>query len=266
MKITMEARLVESFRGDWSPLGEELHDPEVARDFVVSLEPTHGPAVVRVSAAGGPGRAASALRGDWLCDPRTPAANRKVPPLPWDRAAGSSAAAWSAGMQAVEAWESCPSHVWMLRVAAFMRLSRRLVFAAQCACLRDFMRAARLRGDGSEGDFDASGLEESERWAWAGVGRPPAPATDFRLPAGGDEREASYAEAARRTAAAIPARRPAASNAINYGAALPLAACGYPEAELAASVRRAIQLVWVLRSSALRWHAQSASSRGGSGR
>lgn len=73
----MKARVVESFRGRWSPLGEAFHDPGVALDYVASLEPTHGPTVVRVEATGGSDEERRELGRDWLCE-----GGRGARPLP----------------------------------------------------------------------------------------------------------------------------------------------------------------------------------------
>ena len=45
----MMARVVESFRGPWSPYGDAIRDPGVALDAAAYLEASHGPTVLRVA-------------------------------------------------------------------------------------------------------------------------------------------------------------------------------------------------------------------------
>ena len=132
-RVTFEARVVESFRGEWSPLDDVFHDPGVALDFVRHLRPTHGPTVVRARATGGLRSERVLVSGDWFCDDRGDA-NVAVPQPRWDHTEES--ARWAAALPAITAWELCSRLPWLLEVAADVGVDRRVVTRCACACAR----------------------------------------------------------------------------------------------------------------------------------
>ena len=64
----MSAKLVEAAGAPWSPLDEEFHDPDVAVDFLSSLDPRLGPTVVKVGDPTGREPSKERLVGWWLCE------------------------------------------------------------------------------------------------------------------------------------------------------------------------------------------------------
>lgn len=230
--ITMSARVVESFRGPWSPLGGALHDPDVARDFVGHLEPTHGPTVVRVS--GGP----PWLRGDWLCDTgERLGLNSPVRPFEWS--VDSRGRRYWRGKQLIDAWERCDDPLWLARLVANhgKRLRRNLV-AAALDCARAVaggspeLEAVIAAGEASR-PGDARFINEPWRVAASPHAGPAAarnPARNAALAAGGDDGFVAI------TAESSIADSVAASL---YGAA--------PLARLTAAVRARVKTIDVLR-------------------
>lgn len=133
----MAARLVEAAGGEWMPLGEEAHDPGVARDFVASLQPTHGPAVVRVEASGGTTRERDMVAGDWLCDGRD-GGNLRVPAASWDGEVESLR--WTEDHpEWLEAWEACERADWMLWQYAILDPPSCGVVRAACELARGML-------------------------------------------------------------------------------------------------------------------------------
>lgn len=253
----MSARLVEAEGAAWQPFGDELQDPGVARDFVSSLSPEFGPTVVRVTASGGAAKARASIGGDWLCDASSSPRGRKSPPLQW-LWAGREAEAWASGLQTVEAWEGCPRHRWMLAAAGYVGVQKRLIVSAQCACVRSFMRAARIDNLGEmQSDFEAS--ERISGGAEAGRRAGRRAERVYAMPPG-DGR----ARLAAASNAALEAWRELHDGVpIQYDATARLVAAGMPEEELCAAVRQAIPLLIVMRKRAAMWHMQSPRSRGG---
>lgn len=100
---TFSARVAEAFRGTWSAATDPIHDPDVAMDFVSSLEPRYGPTILRVAADGD---TFWRVVGDWLCgDPMT-GQNVRIPPPRW---VFGPLGGWDwASQQTVDAWESAP--------------------------------------------------------------------------------------------------------------------------------------------------------------
>lgn len=147
--VSMSARLVESFRGAWSPMDESFTDHGIAIDFVRHLEPTHGPTVVRVTVDGGAPR----LAGDWLCDVgHRLGKNTRLASPRWDFS--RSAAAWSRTKYLIDAWETCAEPEWLAWTAENGNgMARKLVVSAAVACAR----VALSRAYGGDADGHAPG-------------------------------------------------------------------------------------------------------------
>ena len=141
LKISVQWRPVESFRGPWSEAWETLSDPGVALDVVRTLEPMLGPMVARVEASGGARRARNGLRADWLIDDdgRPNAVIRR--PV-WDH--GRRSAEWAKDRQLLDAWETCGSGEWMAFAATHLPLPVGLLTSAAAACATLAVDLARL--------------------------------------------------------------------------------------------------------------------------
>lgn len=193
----MTARLVEAVRGAWSPLGEAFHDPGVARDFVESLDPTHGPTLVRVEATGGSGEERHGVAGDWLCVGGRPGV--MLPRATWDYSRDS--AAWADRRELIDAWELSARPDWMLYdYATSPAPDLRVLVRAACACARTAHRPTRAAREAVEaaaawarGEADAASAVAAEERLWAEIERRRDHPTRGRPP--------SYAEAAAHAAA-----------------------------------------------------------------
>lgn len=68
----MAAKLVEAVGSPWSSLEEEFHDPDVAVDFLSTLDPRLGPTVVKAGDPTGKEPSKERLVGWWLCESGRP--------------------------------------------------------------------------------------------------------------------------------------------------------------------------------------------------
>lgn len=153
--------MVESFRGPWSPLDGEFHDPGVARDQVLTFEPRFGSTIVRCESSPGPGaRGLSGVVGDWLCGADGP--NFLLP-------VGSLAGRWADGAwakhgRAIDLWESCPEPELLVGAAASDGVGGRPVVAAACACVREAFGSAPAATEEAAG-----ALLAAEAWVRGGL-------------------------------------------------------------------------------------------------
>ena len=155
--ITMSAREVVAFRGEFTRREETYSDAGVARDEIASLEARQEPVVLRVSSKRLSAKARASVDGDWLCEPSSAAV--RVPKPIWGR--NFSSREWSAAREWVEAWETCDQAGWMAYAATDVGCDRRLVVAALCACVRRFEPDHNFRGR----DHVLSLLTDTEAWA-----------------------------------------------------------------------------------------------------
>lgn len=130
--ISLRARLVEAFRGQWLPLEEGFHDAGVALDFVTSLEPSLGPTVVVVRSRL-MRRGHAAVTGEWLCEAGAKAL--KVPEGSgglWDYDL-ASIGRYRSGAPQIDLWES-GSPASLLWAAGSVDALRRASLDAAIAC------------------------------------------------------------------------------------------------------------------------------------
>ena len=146
----MSARAVASFREPFSPTGMRFYDAGVALDEIESLTSNVEPVVLRVSSHG-------VSDTDWLCADHDPP--RRIRRPDWEYSFQSRR--WSESKTWLDAWELCEDGVWLAHAAAAVGLSRRLVVAAACACVRRAPGAC----DGESGAV----LFAAERWALGAV-------------------------------------------------------------------------------------------------
>lgn len=140
--LSLSARVVESFRGTWSPLPESFSDPDVARDSVTTIDPAYGPTVVRAFSSA---EEFGDVVGDWLCE--SGAAGRRVGHMDWHTASvnammGRTSASWADGMETLDAWETCREPEVLVRAASQRMGLRRLVAKAAAACARRAIESA----------------------------------------------------------------------------------------------------------------------------
>lgn len=171
--LSLTARVVESFRGTWSPMPESFSDPGVAMDFIATIDPAYGPTVVRAVAEADE---FSDVVGDWLCE--SGAAGRRLGHLDWHTASvnammGRTSASWADGMETIDAWETCREPEILIRAASQRRGLTRLVVKAAAAC-------ARRAIDSGGGDaFFRGALDDLTAWC------------DFRIDIGDAARKRS---------------------------------------------------------------------------
>ena len=144
-RATFSARVVESFRGPWAPLGEPIHDPGIARDFVSYLEPSFGPTVVRVTVAGGSAADAESLAGDWLCD---------------EEPVGDVRNARIRSPSLLSTWEESDDAVVVMGLAAGGPIDDRLLVLTACACVRTVLHLSP-----PEDPEPAEAVRAAEAWA-----------------------------------------------------------------------------------------------------
>ena len=157
-RVTFTARVVESVRGTWSPLGEPMSDPGVAFDFVRYLEPTHGPTVVRATAVGGTEGQRGLIDGDWLCDDAPGAFGQNEPirerPERWGRT--TLARKWYTGHRAIDAWEDAYGGALLLHVAGWHDRLHRQVVTAAYSCAGEVRHVLPRGADAEVAAFDAT--------------------------------------------------------------------------------------------------------------
>lgn len=166
----MSCRVVESFRGPWSPLPDVFVDPGVALDFVGSLEPRYGPTIVRVSCRPRDPAVRHAVAGDWLCGDGRNA--RLVLPPPGPGAWLSRRADAGPSPKAIDLWEGDEPASSLAYVAAACGVSA----VAVALGLREALRLVASVGDAATeppgGDalrLLASVLADDAAWLRRGV-------------------------------------------------------------------------------------------------
>lgn len=165
-RISLSAREVVAFRGDFRRGDHAYSDPGVAIDEILSFRAKQDAVVLRVESRGLRAAARSRTDGDWLCEPGEEP--RRIPPPDWGR--DHRAESWASKRRWVEAWEWSAAPDQMVHAAVDVGCDRRLVVAALCACVREVGAS----GFAGSGPFEASlrCLEQwsqgAERWSCAG--------------------------------------------------------------------------------------------------
>lgn len=139
MTVRLSAREAVAAGRRFSPYGDELHDPDVALDWILSLAPPREPVVIRAEAEGGRSSDRARVAGDWLCGPGLAQPVRL--PMPVWVYSGDSLR-WSRGRRWVEAWEECDDARWMVAAALTVPVPRRAVLDAACRCARSVLNLA----------------------------------------------------------------------------------------------------------------------------
>ena len=134
LAISMSARVVEAFRGEWAPLEDVFSDPGVALDFVRHIDPRCGPTVVRVVATSGDRFDAHEVEGDWLCE--SGGGPNVTLPSPDKHIGMMLASRGPATDRLLETWETSTRGSPMLQEAATFGVERQSVVLAACACVR----------------------------------------------------------------------------------------------------------------------------------
>ena len=155
--IRLTGRAVVAHGEPFVAWGEELSDPDVALDEILSMTGNVEPSVLRVAVKGGRARDRAKVAGDWLC------AGDGTPPMRLPHAARThshEAVAWASGLTWLEAWEGCEDARWMLHAASAAGVDRRLTVLAACACARTSIHLV------PEGEYrPLRAIETAEAWA-----------------------------------------------------------------------------------------------------